>query len=93
MEVAQATDIREVRDAKNRNRRASDAGKPAFSFRFGDPASRALVLFDSACGRNKDDARLPSLRGAKRRSNPGATAAIVEAFASGLLRCARNDGA
>jgi hypothetical protein len=49
--------------------------------------------------RNKDDARLKdgarpqSLRGAKRRSNPEAAAAIVEAFAPGLLRFARNDDA
>jgi hypothetical protein len=32
-----------MRDAEDRNRRAWDAGKPAFSFRFGDPASRALI--------------------------------------------------
>jgi hypothetical protein len=32
-----------------------------------------------------------SLRGAQRRSNPGASAAIIEPFAPGLLRSAPND--
>ena len=36
-------------------------------------------------------ANVTSLRGAQRRSNPGANSAIIEAFAPGLLRFARND--